>query len=61
MRNKIRRRLREIVKSLDREAPTGLPEGLYLIGTQRDARAFSHADLRVSLATCLAKLNRTAS
>ena len=60
MRNKIRRRLREIVKSLDREAPTGLPAGLYLIGTQRGAQAFSHADLRVALTTCLAKLDRTA-
>ena len=60
MRNRIRRRLREIVKSLDREAPAGLPAGLYLIGTQRDAQAFSHADLRVSLMACLAKLDRTA-
>lgn len=60
MRNKIRRRLREIVKSLDQEAPDGLPAGLYLIGTQRGARAFSHADLRVSVMACLAKLDRTA-
>ena len=58
MRNKIRRSLREIVKSFDRDAPNGLPTGLYLIGTQRGAQGLSHADLRVSLAACLAKLDR---
>ena len=61
MRNKIRRRLREIVKDLDREAPAGLPAGLYLIGAQRGSLRFSHADLRVSLEACLSKFGRTAS
>ncbi len=59
MRNKVRRRLRDVVKSLDREAPDGLPAGLYLIGTRRDAQAFTYADLRVSLTACLSKLDRT--
>ena len=60
-RNKIRRCLREIVRNLDREAPTGLSAGLYLIGTQRASRQFTHADLRVSLLGCLAKLDRAVS
>ena len=59
IRNKVRRRLREIVRGLDRESPSGLPTGLYLIGTKRGAGQFSYADLRVSLEACLAKLERT--
>ncbi|WP_419851522.1 ribonuclease P protein component [Candidatus Poriferisocius sp.] len=59
IRNKIRRRLRAAVRSLDRESPGGLPAGLYLVGTRRGSRQCSYADLRVSLATCVAKLERT--
>ncbi len=58
MRNTTRRRLREIVRDLDRNAPDGLPNGLYLIGTQRGAKSYAYVDLRDSLAVCLAKLDR---
>lgn len=61
MRNTIRRRLREAVRELDREAPNGLPAGLYLIGIQRAARRFPFADLRLSLAVCFSKLDRSQS
>ena len=61
IRNTIRRRLRDVVKDLDQQAPNGLPAGLYLIGTRRGTRGVSYADLRVSLAACLSKLDRTAS
>jgi len=61
MRNTIRRRLREIVRHLDRQAPEGLAAGLYIIGTRRGAKRFSYGDLRVSLAACLSKLDRAAS
>ena len=58
IRNKIRRRLRAILRSLDQETSSGLPPGLYLIGTRGVSRQFTHADLRASLMGCLAKLDR---
>lgn len=59
-RNTVRRRLREIMRELDREARDSLPPGLYLVGTRHAARGFAYADLRVSLASCLSKLDRAA-
>lgn len=56
-RNTVRRRLREIVRELDRETEDGLPAGLYLVGTKPAVRQYSHADLRVSMAACLSELD----
>ncbi|MYH72619.1 MAG: ribonuclease P protein component [Acidimicrobiia bacterium] len=61
IRNTIRRRLREIVGGLDRGGAGGLPAGLYLIGAKRGAGQIPHADLRISLLTCLSKLERAGS
>ena len=58
IRNRIRRRLREAVKTLDRETPSGLPAGLYLIGTRRGIGHPTYSDLRISLSTCLSELDR---
>ena len=58
IRNKVRRRMREAVRALDRETPSGLPAGLYLIGTRRSIGQPSYADLRFSLVACLSELDR---
>lgn len=60
MRNKIRRRLREIVRDLDRETPNGLPAGFYLIGAKQQVNGCSYSDLRSSLGSCLSKFERVA-
>ncbi|WP_420640396.1 ribonuclease P protein component [Candidatus Poriferisocius sp.] len=60
-RNTIRRRLRALVRDRDRDCPTGLAPGLYLIGVHRSDGRCSYADLRVSLAACWSRLGATAS
>jgi len=61
IRNKIRRRLRAAVKSIDQESSRGLPAGLYLVGARRGQDCSSYADLQLSIAACLSKLDRTRS
>ena len=58
IRNKVRRRLREIVRDLGRESPSALPTGLYLIGAKQGSGQLSYADLRISLQACMFKLGR---
>ena len=58
IRNKIRRRLREIVRDLGRESSGAFPAGLYLIGTKQGSGLLSYADLRISVQACLTKLGR---
>lgn len=49
VRNRVRRRLREAVRSLDR-ASGGLPPGAYLVSVRPAAATLSYADLRADLA-----------
>jgi ribonuclease P protein component len=49
VRNRVRRRLREAIRSLDR-ASGGLPPGAYLVSVRPAAASLSYADLRADLA-----------
>ena len=55
IRNRARRRLREVIRCLDQEATGGLPAGLYLVGVKNDTQKLSQVELRESLRSCLAR------
>ncbi len=56
-RNKVRRRLREIIRCLDAQAEGGLPAGLYLIGARRGSHRLSYAGLKKLLRGCLLRFD----
>jgi ribonuclease P protein component len=50
VRNRVRRRLREAVRELDRTTPGGLACGAYLVSVRPEAAARTYRDLRDDLA-----------
>ena len=55
-RNRVRRRLRAIVRELAEESETGLASGAYLVGAGPTAATQSYRELRGQVAECLAAM-----